>query len=223
MNDFYNTLMVGKNRRQWFGPPDRRPTTARGIASGILAGACMVVLGCGSAPPAVVHTADLMPQVLTLGKDIQAARILNTKAQGLVVGLVPLVSPGAVAPLHTALRRQGSVLVRADANAAVLARQASENADALVALEKATHHARATAAKAVADQQAADRRRDAAIQQYQQAWIGGRTKRLIAWIIGLGLLLVVGDFLLSAVFGVGFNPLEWIFNLARAAHPAAHA
>lgn len=198
-------------------------TSARGIVVGILAGGCMAVVGCGSAPPAVVHTADLMPQVLTLGKDIQAARVLNAKAQSLAAGLVPLVPAPTIAPLHTALRQQGSVLVRADANAVVLARQATENAQALIALEKSTQHAQAAAAKALADKQAADRRADAAVEQYQQAWIGGRTKRLIAWIIGLGLLLVVGDFLVSAIFGVGFNPLEWIFNLARAAHAPAHA
>ncbi len=203
--------------------PMVRRAAVRRILTGILAGACMAVLGCGSAPPAVVHTADLMPQVLTLGKDIQAARILNTKAQSLVVGLGPLVSPTALAPLHTTLRRQGTVLVRANANAAVLARQAAENAQALVSMEKTTRNARSAAARALADKHVADRRRDAAIQQYQRAWIGGRTKRLIAWIIGLGLLLVVGDFLISAIFGVGFNPLEWIFNLARAAHAPARA
>ncbi len=202
--------------------PSRR-RAARGIMVGILAGACSAVLGCGSAPPTVVHTADMMPQVLTLGKDIQAARGLNTQAQSLVVGLGPLVSPTAVAPLHATLRRQGIVLVRADANAAVLARQASENAHVLAAMEKVTRNARAAAAKALVDKRAADRRRDAAIQQYQRAWIGGRTKRLIAWVIGLGVLLVVGDFLISAIFGVGFNPLEWIFNLARAAHAPTHA
>ncbi len=218
----HNHAQVLHTRGGWRGSTARR-TAARGIAGGIFAGGCLAVVGCGSAPPAVVHTADLMPQVLTLGKDIQAARALNAKAQSLAVGLVPLVSAPAIAPLHTALRQQGSVLVRADANAAVLARQATENAQAIVALEKATRDAQAAAAQALAGKQAADRRRDAAVQQYQQAWIGGKTRRLIAWIIGLGLLLVVGDFLISAIFGVGFNPLEWIFNLARAAHAPARA
>ncbi len=188
-----------------------------------LLGNCLTLLGCGSSAPAVVHTADIMPQVTALGTDIHTAGALNTRARRLAAGLVQFTSPAAVAPLHVVLHKQHTLLVAADAGAELLARQAAENNRALGLLENSARAAKAAAAAALAGQQRARHQRDAAEARYQNAWLGGKTRKLIAWIIGLGLLVVVGDFLLSAIFGVGFNPLEWIFSLARAAHGTVHA
>ena len=188
------------------------------VFGGLLAFGCFMLVGCGAGAPAIVHATNLLPQVASLGGNIHTARVLNRKAQTLADKLSTAVSPRAIAPLHGVLQHQQRILVRAGVDVVLLAQQAAENQRALATMEKTTRNAQANMATAQARAQSFAQQRDAARQRYERAWLGGKTHRLIAWVLGLGLLLVVGDFLISAIFGVGFNPLEWIFSLVRVAH-----
>ena len=182
---------------------------------------CLGVAACSRAP-VLVGLADVTPTADTLAGQLGHAQTLNLQARRLARTLAPPTWRQAVPALHTTLHRQHQVLTAAQSSVAQLSRLLQQNQTAAAAMQSALAAGQAKITALQAAVQAARTARDQARQRYQNAWLGGKMHRLINWIIGLGLLLLVLDFLASVFLGVGFNPLEWLFGLARLA-PAAHS
>jgi hypothetical protein len=169
-----------------------------------------------------VPLTNLAPTTHRLAVHIAGACRLNQKALRLAGQLRPGTLRSTVPALHVALRRQKSVLAEAQSSVRELSAQAARNQRAGAALQTALAESRSRIAALHGQLRAAQIARDQARRRYRGAWLGGKAHRLIDWIIGIGALLLVLDFLASAFLGVGFNPLEWLFGLGRVAQAAHH-
>ncbi len=185
-------------------------------------GCGLALAGCARAPAGLMTLANLTPAARSLAVNIAGARQLNQQARRLAGRLRPATLRWVVPALHGALHRQKSVLAQAQYSARELARQAAQNRRAGAALQAALAEDRSRVVALHGQMQAAQRARDQARRRYRDSWLGGKAHRLIDWIIGIGALLLVLDFLASAFLGVGFNPLEWLFGLGRVARAIHH-
>ncbi|NNM86674.1 MAG: hypothetical protein HKL96_13065 [Phycisphaerales bacterium] len=171
--------------------------------------------GCGSPPPLVIPLVPLSPEVQRLAPDISLAAHDNDQAQA-AIGKLTTANMRVIKPAVThVLTRQKQTLASAAAQVALLEAGAKRSDAAAVSLVQ--RQQQLTGALAVAQSQAA-----AARNRYESAWLGGKAHRLLEWIVGIGIVLLIVDFLASSFLGVGLNPFEWLAGLGRAAQ-AKHA
>ncbi len=189
--------------------------TKRFIGYLLTALAAASLSGCGSPPPLVIPLVPLSPEVQRLAPDISLAAHDNEQAQT-AIGKLTAADIRTIKPAVThVLTHQKQTLASAAAQVALLEVQAKRSDAAAVSLVQ--RQQQLTGALAVAQSQVA-----AARNRYESAWLGGKAHRLLEWIVGIGVVLLIVDFLASSFLGVGLNPFEWLAGLGRAAQ-AKHA
>lgn len=174
----------------------------------------LTLAGCQGLSHTTALPPDLMPvvapQVAALTPVIAQAQAFNRRARDQIANIaianLPMQKPKAIATLV----RQGLTLNAAAASVAALHLEARRE-------DQAAQQAARLAAATTLQLAQARQQTTLSKQRYDTAWLGGKAHRLIRWIVGISLIVLILDFLADAFLGVGFNPLEWIAGLGHLA------